>query len=301
MNAFIRSQTTPVITLGATYDGTWHADALAAATAVWDGSKFALTLSIWDTTKGGSQGFTGEWASAFFTSSDLVTWTYIANSLLIPPVGKYIYGNSGFAWFNNAYWLVSNQYGQYDDPATIPVQVQHSTDLINWTIVNAAVLTGYADPALVVNPNNGKLELWAIDAVARTVLFMDSSDGVTWANHGTYFTSSPWNATAFGTPNPYYNGAGRYMLFDGATSDVKRFTNRAYSAASDTSWVSKGSVLGASPFNSWENVQVFDAAVIQGTFNLGQGSRLYLIYAGGDVIGATDNTHSSIGLAWATP
>ena len=57
-----RSQTTPVLTKGGTYGG-WTADAIAAPSVCYDGTRYVMTVSLWSVSL-------SKWASAFFTSPD---------------------------------------------------------------------------------------------------------------------------------------------------------------------------------------------------------------------------------------
>lgn len=296
MLQFQRIQDTPVLAKGSTYAG-WTADALAAPSVCWDGARFVMTVSMWSVAN-------SQWATAFFTSSDLKAWSYVTNSLWVPSGGDYLIGNAGLAWFGGLYYFAYNHYG-----STIKVALATSSDLVTWNVVGDPIIplsgadsSGQADPSLTVNPNTGNLELWYVGQNARQIMFADSVDGTTWTKYGVYLNSSLWNVTNFGEPNAYFDGAGRYLNFDGNTpaeGDEGRTICQTYSVASDTSWTTYGTVLGPNPFNAWEGVQVFDACCI-GRFDLGdgRGNKLWMAYAGGDTSAPTDNTNSSIGLAF---
>lgn len=292
MRQFTRQQSTPVLAKGATYDG-WVADALAAPAVCWnpDDGVFAMTVSFWDDTA-------GEWASGFFTSTDLVTWGYVSGSLKTPTGSNYILGNAGLEYFEGEYWFA---YNEYETAPNNRVKVSHSTDLVSWTDLGAVSVgpTAQADPSLRVNPTSGLLELWLIDQSDRSAWMLDSPDGSAWTSRGQFLDGALPYDTNFGEPDVFYlpGDAGRYMLYDGAVESGRRHLFLAYSAGQDTSWETLGSVLGPSAVNSWENVNTFDAACA-GVFDVGDGDRIYLLYAGGDVVAATDDTSSSIGLAW---
>lgn len=293
---FVRAQTTPVIAKGATYDGVF-ADALAAIAYCWDGTRFVATVSVWNTAA-------GKWYSIFLTSADLVTWAYVTGSLRSPSGGNVILGNGGIAWFGGKYWFAYNEYGGAAD-----VLISHSTDLLTWTDLGAIVprTTGedasQYDPHLVVNPYSGLLECWFVGSNNRKVLMADSPDGSTWTARGVFLDGALPFDQDFGEPSAFYPGDGsRCLICDGGVDSGHRHTFLFRSAARDTTWVVGGSINGPSTVNAWENVQTFDGAC-DAVYDLGDGPRVYMLYAGSDVVSATDNTDSSIGLAYhaATP
>jgi hypothetical protein len=284
-----RYASNPVITKGSTYDG-WPADALAAPGWCWnaDDEVFALTVSAWDDTA-------EEWASVFFTSTDLVTWSYVTGSLKTPS-GSNLHGNAGLEYFDGEYWWANC-------PNATNIEILHGTDLVNWTNDGGVTPGGGVgnDASLRVNPHNGKLELWYMEpSVPRDVMMSDTPDGVTWTDRGVFLSGANNFSVDFGEPDVFYptGSTARYMLFDGVSVvglSGQRHSWLAVSADRDTTWEILGSVLGPSQVNAWENVNVFDNASA-GVFDLGSGPRLYSLYAGGDVASATDGTNSSIGL-----
>ena len=277
-----RDRSTPVLTKGGTYGG-WTADALASAVAIWDGTQYVMTVSLWNDAL-------SEWASAFFTSTDLVTWTYVTGSLMQPSGSDYILGNNGLAWFGSKYWYAYN----VADGGT--VALSHSTDLINWTTVNP-LLTGAADPGLSVNPDSGKLELWYM-GTDRVAYMQDSPDGTTWTARGAFMYRHVLGATQdFGAINVFYIGSTRYMTFDGSVCNGFRRCFMAHSVGQDTNWVYDDQVLGPQSSNSWESVSVFDASIIVTDTGDGHGSAMRIIYSGSNLHNPTDATSSSIGLA----
>ncbi len=283
---FKRIQTTPVLTKGSTYDGIL-ADAIAAPGACWDGTRYAMTASIWNIA-------TSLWSSIFLTSPDLSTWTYVSGSIRTP--SSYLLGDGGLAWFGGKYWFVYLNDG-------VGLALDHSTDLLTWTNVPTVPWTDKADPKINIGPT-GKLELWAISTgVPRHVYFADSPDGVTWTDNGIYLNSPVWNATdaILGAPSALVYGGVRYLVTDIASQNSTFGRMRALfqSPGLNTTWTSFGTGLGASVLNAWEKIQVFDGAML-GPFDRGDGRGLkfWLLYAGGDNNGAGDNTNSSIGLAY---
>jgi hypothetical protein len=291
MLQFARHQSTPVLTKGGTYDG-WTADALAAPAVCWDGTQFVLTVSFWSVAN-------TKWASGCFTSPDLVAWTYVTGSLRAPSGDDYIVGNGGIAWWGGKYWVVDNHY-----PAGNPAHttVRWSTDLIAWTsTVEGTHIDGVAcvDPSLAVNPLTDDLELWVIEESSRDTVLLTSGDGTTFVSQGVLHEApAVWGTLNYGEPDVFYRGGVRYITFDVAVESGRRAIGQAASATLDATWATRGTVLGASGVNAWEAVNIFDSANV-GDFNLnGRGLVRWLMYAGSDQVAATDNTNSSIGLAW---
>jgi hypothetical protein len=293
MLQFQRHQSTPVLAKGGTYDG-WTADALAAPSVCWDGTQFVMTVSFWSIAN-------AKWASGFFTSPDLVTWTYVTGSLRAPQGSDYILGNAGLAWWNGKYWFAYNHY----PGGANGVAIQTSTDLINWTTVydflpSPAGNEYNADPSLSVNAPSGALELWSLDGSRNTCLTTTSDPtGVTWSSSAVMHTKPAWAPTDYGEPDAFYGADGtRYLTFDFASESGRRGIGQAASAGQDTSWTTYGSVLGMAALNAWEAVNIFDSSNV-GVFSLnGRGAVRWMVYAGSDTVAATDNTNSSIGLAW---
>ncbi len=286
---FARNRSTPVLAKGSTYGGV-TADALAAPSATWDGSQFVMTVSAWNTAN-------SKWYSLFFTSSDLATWSYVASSIRPPVGGDYILGNGGICWFGGKYYFA---YNHYPNPALAghPIALEYSTDLLSWTSVADPLYDG-VDPGLNIGPT-GKLELWRTDGNTRHIYFADTPDGTTWTDHGDYLSPPAWHDTggAFGEAHAFVENGVRYLVTD-ITQEAARFRGLFVSAGLNTTWTTRGTCLGASPFNAWEGSQVFDGMIV-GSFDTGDGlgTKWRMLYAGGDNLSGTDNTDSSIGLAY---
>lgn len=292
-SGFTRYSTSPVLTKGSTYNS-WTADALAAPSVCHDGTQYVMTVSFWSVAN-------SKWASGFFTSSDMTSWSYVANSLWAPGGTDYILGNAGIEWFGGKYWFAYNHYpsGTGSGP-DILVGLAHSTDLLTWTVVSSSHLTDAADLEFSINPYNRKLELWYIKATDRSVHMEDSPDGTTWTDQGQFFASPSWANYNFGEPSVFYYGGARYMLCDcSTTANAYRYLAMIKSPNMDTTWEVMGTGLPISA-NAWETGQVFDAAAIVANLNDGRGTIPRLLYAGSDTHSSTDNTNSSIGLAYNT-
>jgi hypothetical protein len=288
-----RIQSTPVLTKGATYGGIL-ADALAAPSACWDGTRYVQTVSLWNIAN-------AKWYSAFFTSPNLATWTYVTSSLQSPAGTDYIKGNGSIAWFGGLYYWA---YGHYPSGSTIQSAIATSSDLVTWTTVHDPFLAGgIFDLGLVINPASGKLECWNTNAT--DVFMSDSPDGSTWTSRGTMLTHPYWTKDPdFGEAHCTYYNNNRHLTTDiNSPSSAGASRVRGYFTAPGTSgtptWTSTGSVLGPAPLNAWESSQVFDGHIV-GAFDRGdgRGRKLWMLYAGGDNNSPTDNTNSSIGLAY---
>ncbi len=300
---YLRYQTTPIIPNGGTYDG-WKADALAAPAITFGGSKYVLTCSAWQIS-------TASWSTLFFSSTDLVTWTYMTGSIRTPATG-YLLGNGSVIYWSGKYWFV---YTDADFSITNGI-LDYSTDPTlqsgNWTNVSTNVGgVEVNDPGIVLNPYNNKLEIWYVDG-SRVPSYMDSPDGSAWTVQGQSLTSPPtWLTGATGEAHAFYlhpDGA-RYLVMDtGFSSEYTTARLKALftSAARDTTWTSLGSCLGPAIFSpvagdstfGWESYQVFDGMVfgpVEGPNGLGY----YQVYAGGDNSSTTNATDSGIGLAFA--
>ncbi len=289
MRQFAHIQNTPVIAKGAAYDG-WTADALAAPAVCHNGTGFVMTVSFWNTAA-------QQWASGFFTSPDLVTWTYVVGSLQVPTGPDYILGNSGLAWWNNKYWFAFNHYPT-DAPAN-GIAIWSSTDLLNWTVEESEIGPAYAaDPQLSVNPDTDKLECLYINS-ARECGLLDTSNGTVWTDQGVIRTGPFWAVADFGECTLHYNASGCWMTHDGARVTGRRFIGLALSTDDKATWTGFGTCLALNINNAWENTNIFDSCPV-GVYDLGDGPRLYLLYAGSDIVAATNDTSSSIGLAWMT-
>jgi len=287
MNQLKRVQSTPVLTKGGSYGG-WDADALAAPAVCYDGTQYVMTVSLWSVAN-------SEWASAFFTSTDLVSWSYVTGSLQAPTGSDYILGNAGLAWWGGKYWFAFNAY------ATTPaggIDVWSSDDLVTWDVEATAIGPDYAaDPQLSVNPDTGKLECLYIDS-ARDMGYLDTSNGTSWTDQGIIHEAPFWCPLNFGEGTIYYDTAGTiWMLHDGAYTAGERYLALAWSVDDKATWLTNSTAMMPSPVNSWEGVNVFDAAFV-GKVNVGDGAKVYVLYAGSAIAAATDNTESSIGLAW---
>ncbi len=297
---FKRLQSTPVLAKGSTYDG-WTADAIASPSACWDGSQYVMAVSMWSIAN-------SQWSSAFFTSSDLVTWSYVSGSNRPPTGSNYILGNGAIVWWQSKYWYAYTAYPS--GMGTYATVLDHSTDLLTWTNVSTSVTGGGGDPRLVVNPTSGNLELWSINS-SREVIFADSPDGSTWTSHGVYLTSPAWNndTSYFGSSGVFYDADGtRYCMPDilsGSSYGGPRMKALFASPGLNITWTTNGTCLGPNEFNAWESQQVFDNGTLvqSGPWDRsdGRGPQLWMLYAGGDNVSPTDNTDSSIGLAFAAP
>lgn len=285
----IRTQSTPILTKGATYDG-WQADSLAAPAITQNGSIYAMTVSFWNIAA-------SKWSSGFFTSSDMKSWSYVTGSLVSPGGSDYIVGNSGLAFFGGKYYWAFNHYP--NTAIGIKLALNFSTDLIHWTLVADPLQSlGGADPMLVVNPGNSKLELWYMTTNApRQIHMQDSSDGTTWTDEGNFMPAPIFCAFDYGEPSVYYIGTTRYLTFDMSPIQAGyRYTGLANSASQNTVWLSTGIVNSPVAANAWEAGEVFDADIIITDLGDGLGSIPRAVYAGSDTHSSTDNTDSSIGL-----
>lgn len=283
---------TPVIAKSGTVGG-WANDAVAAPGVCWDGTKFVCTVSLWSIAL-------QKWASVFYTSTDMITWTYVTNSILVPQGTDYILGNGAIEWYNNAYYFIYNHY-PLAGGTTDTIVIIKSTDLVNWTTVTSD-LTGAAgaDPHIVKNPNSGKLEAWYV-TVAREMALYDSPDGITWTSRGVFYTHNSYtNPRDVGAYQPFYWNGVRYMTCD--TSDTNVSGNRKnlmyHSPGSNTTWIFDGIMNTGSNANAWENACAFDGAVIVANTGDTRGAIPRLLYAGSDIYAPTDTTNSSLGLTY---
>lgn len=274
----VRPSNLPVLAKGATYNG-WQADALAAPQVTWNGSQYVMSVSVW-------QDSTSQWASAFFTSSDLKSWTYVPNSLIVPTT-LYIYGNAGFMWWQSKYWFVG-----IGAPGMMT-----STDLLTWTMVTGTehlVSDGF-DHSLSINPGTNKLEIWFAQATG-SIRMWDTSNGTSYTDQGTVYSNGGINGGGNAEPAVFYIGSVRYMALDVFTFGT-RATMLSYSTNQDTTWVVTPLMLSAVPANSWEKQQNFDCQPFVTDIGDGHGAIAWYIFAGSDNTSGTDATNSSIGLA----
>lgn len=298
---FTRQQNTPVLERGSTYDG-WVAYAIAAPSVCYndDDEIYVMVVSLWDDVR-------GKWATAFFTSIDQGKsdpWTYVSGSLIEPSGSNYILGNGGIEYFLGEYWI---SFSQYIGPgADTGVEISHSSDLLTWTDLGEIIPTTVGedtvyqtDSTLRYNPHNGLLECWYIGGNNRKALMSDTSDGINWTARGVFLDGAFPYETDFGEIEVFYpsGSTARYLLHDGSLVAGERFIWLEVSENRDTTWVNYGTIIGPSQVNSYENVNVFDSACL-GAVNLGDGLRIYLLYAGADIAASTDDTNSSIGLAY---
>ena len=293
-----RIQSTPVLAnhnQGGGTVGGLQVDAFAAPAACWDGSRWVMTVSIWNIAN-------NKWYSAFYTSTNLTTWTYVAGSLQSPAGSDYIIGNSGLVWFNSAYYWTYNHYPL--NSLTPAATLASSTNLTTWTIVRDPVNSNYlADPALVVNPNTGNLELWGTAATSsgpRGIVFATSPDGSTWSPYSLVLSSpgflTPTGPT-FGEPQPFFVGSNCYCTCDGTgVGRTYRTTQLFMGPDLVFAFQDVNKPVAAS---AWETIQVFDCACL-GLFDRGDGlgPQYWFLYAGGNNNSPTDNTDSCIGLAY---
>lgn len=309
---FKKYQDAPILTKGGTYDG-WKADAFAAPSVTWNGSIFAMTASMWDNTR-------MKWASGFFTSTLLVSnWTYVSGSLRAPQGSDYILGNGGICWFKNRFYFAYLHYPNPPVGGALNLAIQHSTDLLNWTTDVDPLTTDslgntvkQGDPGLNIGPN-GELELWTVINNTNDAFSYSSTDGVTWTLTsgvngynigGLNYSGGGSAATGFGEAHCLVYSGKRYLTADQSNrsdSHDGRVRVMFQSAASPVAWDTPlGSCLGPSSVNSmaWQVVQVFDGMMF-GPFNAGGLTNVFWkVFAGGDNNSGTDNTDSSIGLAW---
>src|SRR5271157_5639208 len=289
--SFNRIQSTPVLAnhnQGGGTIGGLQADALAAPAACWDGTRWVMTVSIWNIAN-------DNWSSAFFTAPDLATWTYVSGSLVSPSgTGSgQVLGNSGLAWFAGKYWWAYTNY-----PTVTGTVLAYSTNLTSWTTVGNPILTTIVnDQALTVNPSTGNLELWGLNS-SRQVVNATSSNGTTWTDNSANpnLSAPSWSPVNFGEPQPWYTNGTRFLTCDTAQTSGYRSTSMFY-------WNSAlyyaENMLTYDASNPWESIQVFDGCCV-GPVNRGdgRGTQLWMLYAGGDVAAPTNNTDSCIGLAY---
>lgn len=297
---FTQVGTTPVLTKGSVYNG-WTTDALAAPAVtnlVASGSYaglYVMTVSFWSVSN-------AQWSSGCFTSPDLSTWTYVANSLQSPTGGDYIVGNSGIVASGSTFiWA----YTHYASGATNHhITIATSTDLVNWTVVNSSPTGSLidGDPSLDFDPS-GTLELWSDDLTttpATAKLYTSGDSGTTWTSQGSKYTL-PANVGGFNTgePSVYYVGGARYLIYDiGGNPQGGRFTNIVNSPQKNLNWTSPATANTPNVSLAWQSKQVFDATVVVADTGDGRGSIPRMLYAGSDTLQNTDNTNSSIGLAY---
>ena len=242
------------------------------------------------------------WASGFFTSSNLSTWTYVPSSLQTPQGSDYIIGNSGIVVSGSTFiWA----YTHYASGATNhQITIATSTDLVNWTVVNSSPTGAAADGDPSLNFNGSTLELWTDDndtTPGKAFLYTSSNNGTTWASQGAIFPF-PASVNSFNTgePSVWYVNSVRYMAFDigGNPLTNARLTESVNSPSANTAW--NWPRIANTPNGSfaWQAGQVFDATVIVADTGDGNGMIPRMLYAGSDTTSNIDNTDSSIGLAY---
>lgn len=306
---FVRQSSSPVLTKGGTYDG-WTADALAAPAVIVDtiaGNRYLMTVSAWSITN-------AKWATLFFTATDLRgTWTYITGSILVPgSLGTsgtdYIFGNGGLAIYGGKYFIAVNHYASA--AATFPVGAFYSTDTTlaaaSWSTVSTSLIADALDPQLLINPNNGRMELLVAKSNHTEIDYWDTSSGPTsasWTNQGTLFSGPDYTqvftGSGFGEGDCFFVSGVRYLTYDFPpnVSQSARIVGMAHDSSGSLLWSGDGVALYRSRVNSWESAQVFDLCTIQTNTADGYGNVVHALYAGGDTNVLTDNTNSSIGLA----
>lgn len=290
-------ESTFVLEKGGTYDG-WAADALAAPSVCWDGTRWVMTVSFWSITN-------SEWASGFFTSTNGTIWSYVSGSLLVPSGSNYILGNSGLAWFASEYWFAYNQYVPADIASGTGTGLLSSTNLTTWTTEHADIpnVPAYAaDPCLTVNPYSSRMELWYIN-ISREICMADTTDGTTWVDRGQQYKKS-WRTVDHGEPDVFYYGGYRYLSFDNALLSGQRslavVRQKRISGDDYHEWEPLG--FAAEPSGTgWDSTNVFDSANL-GYVSLAPGDppRFWMYWAGGNAAEPSDNTQSSIGLVSTT-
>ncbi len=290
---FTRLQSTPVLANhnqgGGTIGGI-QADAIAAPAACWDGTRWVMTVSIWNIVA-------GTWSSAFFTSPDLVTWTYVASSLVQPSGGDYIVGNSGLAWFGGLYYWAYSHYPAVS--SAVGVTLKTSSDLVTWSTVGDPIISSAQrnDPSLVVNPGSGNLELWAIDG-SKNVVYATSANGSSWSAWSAAVLTPPFyfgDGANFGEPQAFYSGGVQFCTCDISAAVGHRFVCMFVGPSLPCQFP----VVLAASANAWENSQVFDSCCVGAVDRAdGRGTKLWMLYAGGDNFSSTDDTDSCIGLAY---
>src|SRR5262249_11531017 len=151
------------------------------------------------------------------------------------------------------------------------------------------------------------LEVWWNDNSNHQIKMHDSPDGSTWTSRGVQLSEPAWdgNSAGFGEGHAFYPADGsRWLVCDLASADSSGRRHRGLFKSADrsTTYTSDGTCFGACPINSWESAQVFDGQIL-GPVDTGDGNGYVyrLLYAGGDNANPTDNTNSSIGLAWLDP
>jgi hypothetical protein len=291
---FMQSSATPVLTKGGSYGG-WTADAFAAPAFCWDGTRYVMTASLWSVAN-------SKWASAFYTSSNLKTWSYVASSLQSPSGGDYIWGNSGLAYFNGLYYLA---YTHYASGATSRgVTVATSSNLTTWTTiytVTAGASEVYGDPSLNVNQNTGLLELWMAHNPSNQFA-LRTFTGTTWTDLGDQ-VAFPSDYAGGGEPSVWYSGTRRYIAYDAQTSGNHfngfRLTKAIYTDSPYTTYLPASLTLNVPTSAAWQSAQVFDASVLMTDSEDGNGMGPHFLYAGADINSSTDNTDSSLGYGYA--
>jgi hypothetical protein len=291
---FAQASANQVLTKGGSYGG-WTADAMAAPAFCWDGTRYVMTISLWSIAN-------SQWASAFFTSPNLKTWTYVTSSLQVPTGGDYIWGNSGIAYYGGLYYVA---YTHYPSSATSRgVVVATSSNLTTWTTVytvTAGAGEVFGDPSLNVNPS-GNLELWMAHSPSNQFA-LRTFNGTTWTDLGNQ-VAFPSDYAGGGEPSTWYSGTRRYIAYDAQTSGNHfngfRITKALISDPPYTTYTAASVTLNApNTAAAWQSAQVFDASVLLTDAEDGNGLIPRFLFAGGNVNSSTDNTSSSIGYGYA--
>ena len=298
---FTQLGTTPVLTKGSTYDG-WKADAIAAPSStikvtsgVFAGT-FVGTFSLWSIAN-------SQWASAFFTSPDLATWTYVSGSLQAPTGGDYILGNGGIVVTGSTFIWTYTHY-PLPDPGPHNITIATSTDLIHWTIVNSdptGNTSGQGDPELDFNPA-GTLELVIIDNSAqRFYSYTSTNNGTSWTPVGAIYPAPANVGTAnTGAPSIFYYNNSTFLTYDQGqnVTNYPRYIRMVSTPGNNVGWNLPVTALTNNPSLPWQSVQVFDCSTIVADRGDGRGPIPWMLFSGGDNSSPQDNTDSSIGLAY---
>ena len=290
----------PVIPLGATYNGV-VGDTLASPAYCWDGTQYVATVGIWNNAD-------YQWGSIFFTSPDLVNWTYINNSLLWPAGsnddgGEWIIGNAGLAWWRGYYYFVYVHY-VLGYQGKVPFVLLRSSDCVNWTtVLNPMSPTQPVDwtdwgnsPSLNVNPVTGALELWLSgNSNSYPTVMWYSWDGITW--HASWVSLS-WTGTCGDEPSAWYDPVTSvpYVLYCCAAGNGTRYINLTHYI--NGAWSDLGTVISPTT-NFWMNYNCFDPTAICTDLGDGYGNSPRVLFAGGStntITAPRGDLSTSIGL-----
>lgn len=286
---FRRLQDAPVLAKGGTYQGRL-VDGFAAPAVIDDTTQLVKSVSGWTDSL-------ANWAEFLFTSArtDGVVWAYVADSMIEPASGS-LYGNPGFAWFLGAYWRAVTNSGESGSP----IILYRNTGLTAAGWVEQYRFTGGSDAALSVNPNNGKLELWYVTGTSptRKLAMRDSADGLSFTTHADLISAAGWNYIDIGEPHCQFTRAGlRIVWADASTFSGARIIQRYDETAVDSLvFTPRGGVFGAA--GHLGDIQMFDATTLLLDRQDGRGSCYWMWAAAGPTFAPTNDTDSSIVLAY---